>query len=165
MIFVTADLHLDHKNIIKYCTRPFTSVDEMNLTLLANWNSIVKKNDTVFVVGDFAMKNAKYWLAKLNGKKFIIQGNHDKLANFKRSELIYKGEKFLLVHRPTERNGWDGWTIHGHVHNNFLSEYPFINPEKKTINVGVELTGYMPVSLEFLVRKIHEGVGFWESMV
>ena len=56
-IFYTADLHLGHANIIKYCNRPFKDVDQMNETLIRNWNSRVKPEDTVIHNGDFCFKN------------------------------------------------------------------------------------------------------------
>ena len=45
---------------------------------------------------------------------------------------------------------WNNWVIHGHKHNNDMKNYPFINGVKKTINVCPELTGYRPVSLDYL---------------
>jgi calcineurin-like phosphoesterase family protein len=91
MIWFTADLHFNHRNIIKYCNRPFApeheycgevsldSVRKMNDTLVANWNSTVKPNDTVYILGDFSLdKNAiRDILPRLNGIKHLIAGNHD----------------------------------------------------------------------------------------
>ena len=58
------------------------------------------------------------------------------------------GYSFLLVHNPEDRKTeWHGWIIHGHVHNNEMNRYPFINGEQKTINVSAELINYRPVSL------------------
>ncbi len=51
----TADLHLGHRNIIDYCDRPFADVDAMNRALIDNWNHAVAEDDTVWVVGDFAL--------------------------------------------------------------------------------------------------------------
>ena len=52
-IWFIADPHFDHKNIIKYCERPFNTVEEMNQTLIERWNSVVKKDDKVFCIGGF----------------------------------------------------------------------------------------------------------------
>ncbi|MDP3443476.1 MAG: hypothetical protein Q8T08_11520, partial [Ignavibacteria bacterium] len=52
---------------------------------------------------------------------------------------------------------FDGWIIHGHHHNNNTEWFPFFCPEKKRINVSVELVKYQPVSLDFIVSLIKEG--------
>ena len=86
----TADLHLGHANIIKYCNRPFKNLEHMNKVLIRNWNERVKKEDIIFHVGDFCFRNspggklgegggipATEWEKKLNGKIIHIKGNHD----------------------------------------------------------------------------------------
>jgi calcineurin-like phosphoesterase family protein len=77
--FFTSDLHFGHRNIIKYCDRPYNSVEWMNEELVANWNNMVLPEDTVYVLGDFSL--SKDWATKygpaLNGTKHLIAGNHD----------------------------------------------------------------------------------------
>jgi len=53
--WITADLHLGHRNIIRYCDRPFESVGVMNRALIARWNEIDDDDDTLWVLGDFAL--------------------------------------------------------------------------------------------------------------
>ena len=162
-VFLTGDLHLNHANIIRYCNRPFYSAREMNKTLVHNWNRTVKKDDTVFFLGDLAFGRNKgkicYWLNKLNGRVFLIRGNHDRgnlkpALYFDRCIITYKGTNFLLIHDPDKVANWNGWTIHGHHHNNHLEKYPFINRTNKTINVSVELTDYKPISLGSLLDSL-----------
>ncbi len=156
-IYLIGDLHLDHENIIKYCARPFADVEEMNDVLLNNWNYSIKENDKVYYLGDLVFgkssRKPSYWKPLLKGDIEFIQGNHDrKLGGAKESEILdYGGERFLLCHYPKRPAGWDGWLVHGHTHNNDLRNYPFINGEKKTINVSVELIGYKPLSMEKLL--------------
>ena len=80
MIFFTADFHLSHKNILKYCNRPFTNVEEMNATVLNNLEHKVKQGDTLYFLGDLSFKKDT---ALIFFKKFtdieihFIIGNHD----------------------------------------------------------------------------------------
>jgi len=81
MIYFTADTHLGHKNVIEYSTRPFINAEEMDEVLIKNWNSLVQPCDEVYHLGDFSFhKPAKTaaLLNKLNGQKYLIQGNHDR---------------------------------------------------------------------------------------
>lgn len=82
MIYFTSDLHLGHENILRFANRPFGSVEEMNRTLIANYNALVREEDTVYILGDLTYRipltEAEPLIAKLNGKKHLIKGNHDK---------------------------------------------------------------------------------------
>ena len=51
MIFFTSDLHLGHENCIRLCNRPFSSIEEMDETLIENWNRKVTGKDTVYILG------------------------------------------------------------------------------------------------------------------
>ena len=78
--FFTADSHFDHKNIIEHCERPFDNVDEMNETMVCNWNNTVASSDTVYIIGDFAFRRHAQWIKRLHGKKTLIVGSHDKMS-------------------------------------------------------------------------------------
>ncbi|MFH1275813.1 MAG: metallophosphoesterase [Candidatus Woesearchaeota archaeon] len=170
--FVIGDLHLDHSNIIKYCNRPFSSVGEMNKTIINNWNKTIKENDVVYFLGDLSFgkgsQNADYWLQKLNGKITVIRGNHDKSKKIKFLDnfvLKYKDHQFLLTHNPLNvSKQWNGWIIHGHCHNNNLKNCPFINGKMKTINVGVEVIGYKPLELDQLFKLNFENIERMETI-
>ena len=54
-IFLVSDTHFNHENILKYCNRPFNTIEEMNVALIGNWNSVVKDDDIVYFLGDFAL--------------------------------------------------------------------------------------------------------------
>lgn len=128
MIWFTADFHFGHRNIISLCNRPFGSVEEMNEILIENFNSLVKKNDTVYILGDISMKAdvALDYLPKLNGNKIILIGNHD----FRHMRTLRKhfschdihvikpnGRPIVLCHYPmrTWYNSHRGsWHAHGH---------------------------------------------------
>lgn len=87
----TSDLHFWHKNVIRYCTRPYEDekdstgkvikedVEVMNEALIRNWNELVKPDDTVWVLGDLslAFRPIELYSRRLNGKKKLVPGNHD----------------------------------------------------------------------------------------
>lgn len=79
MIYFSSDTHYYHENVIKYCSRPFSNVEEMNKAMFNNWNEIVKPEDIVYFLGDFSMaaRSAEVFTPKLNGTKHLIHGNHD----------------------------------------------------------------------------------------
>ena len=84
MRYFTSDTHFGHGNIIKYCTRPFLSAGEMDVTIINNWNAIVKPEDTVYHLGDAfftSPERAKHILSILNGHKILILGNHDRTGH------------------------------------------------------------------------------------
>lgn len=81
MRLFTADLHLGHQNIIRYCNRPFSSVEAMNAALVDNWNRVVRDDDEVWVLGDVAMgpiRESLGLISELRGRKILVAGNHDR---------------------------------------------------------------------------------------
>ena len=160
-IFFIADLHLDHKNIIKYCGRPFKDINDMNDTLVTRWNSIVSKDDTVIFAGDFCKNKYKfhYWLSKLNGEIIMLKGNHDVVGEqsmYHSITFTYNNIIFLVVHDPKDiPEDYNGWIIHGHQHNNDVEKYPLISHNNKTINVSCELIDYTPVLIDDIILMIN----------
>lgn len=80
MRWLVSDLHFGHKNIIHLQHRPYKSVEEMDQSIIDQWNSQVAKGDFVYVIGDFSFHNYKQTKAiidKLNGQIVLIRGNHD----------------------------------------------------------------------------------------
>ena len=173
MIYFTSDLHFNHANIITLCDRPFRSVEEMNKTMINNWNSIVKKNDDVYVLGDFIMgknvEDAKNFISKLNGKIRFLTGNHDKwIKNFhdKNFELLgdyheitYEGRKFILCHYPFEE--WNhffrgAYHLHGHQHNKEDYNIQNINDDFRRYDVGVDANDFIPVAITEIIKKFEK---------
>lgn len=165
--FVISDLHLGHRNIIHYCRRPFSSTGEMDDVLIRNWNYRVTPSDEVFYLGDLCHgKNAapaSEYLSQLNGRIHVISGNHDEEipGAVPSLRLHYGTIEFFLIHDPEKAPGDSpGWVIHGHLHNNDIGRYPFINAGTRTINVSAELLEYVPVSIPELcgfLTRIHPG--------
>lgn len=86
MIWLTADLHLGHKNILKHEAeaRPFATIEEHDAQLLSNWAEVVAPDDHVIVLGDLCLGSVRKYaerLAALPGTKHLIAGNHDAIFN------------------------------------------------------------------------------------
>ena len=80
MDYFISDTHFGHKNVIRFCDRPFKTVTEMNNSMIEIWNSVVSDADTVFVLGDVFLcpeEEAKEYIERLNGYKVLVKGNHD----------------------------------------------------------------------------------------
>ena len=164
-IYLIADLHLGHANIIRYCSRPFlvSDVREMDHVLIKNWNYTISPANRVYYLGDLRYGNdalpAQQYRQKLKGHIIFIAGNHDdpELGAVPSSQLDYGGFRFLLVHDPSSApEKFEGWIIHGHHHNNDLRHYPFIDFEHRRINVSAEVIGYIPVNLKDIGELIHD---------
>jgi len=167
----TADLHLGHFNIIKYCNRPFKTLEEMNNILIKNWNFRVKEEDIIFHVGDFCFKNspggkkgegvpikAKEWESKLNGKIIHIKGNHDKNNSTKtiieRLTIRYGNKYINLIHNPSYVNIDTEINFVGHRHNNWeIKRIRKGNGFTDAINVGVDVWNFKPVTFEEIMKR------------
>lgn len=167
MIYVTSDLHLYHENIIKYTNRPFADVQEMNATLIENWNKTVKEKDDVYILGDFTMRDetfAEQLLRNLHGQKYLVKGNHDYFApKYKGKELkwikdyheLKINKNFIvLCHYPFaewNRKYHGAYHLHGHQHNHSDYNVRQRKDEIRRYDVGVDANAFAPVSLEKII--------------
>lgn len=160
--FFTSDLHFGHDNIIKYCKRPFKDAKEMTGGLIDRWNQRVKAEDNVYVVGDFAFMtqdDAQRILNSLNGQKFLVRGNHDKVAVQLKGwgwvkdlvRIKVEGTDIVLCHYPMRT--WDkshhgSLMFHGHTHGTLPA---FCN---QSLDVGVDCWDYTPVTLDQIKARL-----------
>jgi len=157
----TSDPHFDDDEIISFCNRPFKNAEQMNRQLINNWNSRVKPEDEVYMLGDWCVKRgSKYWENQLNGKIIYIEGNHDRNNHTKsiiQSAIInYGGYKIALVHNPEHVEYIRGYDIAfvGHIHTawkikRFKRHFEFAD----CINVGVDVWGFRPVSINEILTR------------
>lgn len=149
--FFTGCTHFGHANIIKLAKRPFETVEEMDESLIENWNNKVGRLDTVYHLGDFAWGDPYQYQSRLNGYMVKIQGNHDK-GNWgvPYLEALFPGRKLILFHYPIEEwNGYYKSNLHLHCH----THKPDLVSGHNRFNVGVDATGFVPISYEELVAK------------
>jgi len=114
MTYFTSDQHFGHFNIIRLSHRPFSSLDEMNETMIAKWNAKVQEEDMVYILGDLFFRAAAVEpiLQRLKGRKHLVLGNHDhtwttkvRLADYFQSvqticEIDIGGKSATLCHYP-----------------------------------------------------------------
>lgn len=178
-LFFTSDTHFFHKNIIKYCDRPFDNIQEMNDALVENWNRVVPKDGIVFHLGDVSLtavpKDLNDLLHKLNGIKYLIIGNHEKDAlsksyikdhwegiydiaeiYIKDEEISYGEQHIVMCHYPMVV--WNGshrgsWELFGHVHGG-LSNKGEIRHSPTALDVGVDTNDYTPYSYQEVKERI-----------
>lgn len=162
--YFTSDLHFGHKNIIKYCDRPFASVPEMDQALIENWNDVVTPGDRIFIVGDFSFHKedeTRRVLRQLRGEKHLVWGNHDKGLRRSKDLLGYfastqdmaevkvDGQSIVLCHyalRVWNKSHWGAWHLYGHSHGTLPDD-----PNSLSIDVGVDSHDYRPWAMNELV--------------
>jgi calcineurin-like phosphoesterase family protein len=106
MIYFTSDPHFWHANVIRYCSRPFASIEEMNGALIKNWNDVVKPDDVVYCLGDFslAFRPVEAYSSILNGTKYLVPGNHDFCHSYhKKARSKENRDKWI---KQYEAHGW-----------------------------------------------------------
>ena len=143
-LFCTADLHLNHKNIIKYCDRPFKSVEEMNEKIISNWNNKVDYSDNVLILGDFCFGDEDMFDSfydRLNGYKIFVRGNHDKripkdIQVYDVAEFSYKGHEYFcshFAHRVWNKSHRGSIHLYGHSHGTLPDD-----PNSLSMDVGID---------------------------
>jgi calcineurin-like phosphoesterase family protein len=165
--FITADTHFSHAQIIQYCKRPFTSVQEMDEQLIRRWNRKVPQRAIVYHLGDFcfATKDRQEKIMKrLNGQIRLVRGNHDKKVRcpelFDWIKDYYEsttesGRKVVMCHYPFAT--WNGaskgaWMLHGHSHGNYVPP-----PGKPLLDVGVDThPNYEPFAFSEIERRLRD---------
>lgn len=146
-IFTISDLHFSHRNMA--IKRGFQDEIEHDNFIIKQWNRVVSKKDTVWILGDITMEKATPYilLNELNGYKKVVLGNHDKpqhvpellkYVNSVCGMVQYKG--FIFTHCPIHESEIHRFSknIHGHIHENSLSD-------NRYINVSCEVVNYTPI--------------------
>ncbi len=174
-IWFTSDYHMGHRNIIGLCERPFADIEEMERQIIARHNELIAPDDMVYDLGDFAYRctaeHATECLRKLNGRRAVLWGNHDKPLRqaYKRGllddlvksgrvtsvgdpdprlqtgmQIVIENQRIVLAHYA--QRTWQGafrgaWHLYGHSHGN-------LPPFRKSMDVGVDTWKFRPVSFE-----------------
>jgi calcineurin-like phosphoesterase family protein len=151
MYFFTSDEHFSHNNIIKYCNRPFSSIEEMDEAIISRFNSIVDNNDITIHAGDFTMAKrevAESYVKQLNGTHIFLRGSHDYwLKGTKCHEIWEKridGIYVVVCHyamRTWARSHYNAYQLFGHSHGK-------LETIGKQLDVGVDTNNFYPYSFD-----------------
>lgn len=162
-IYCWSDIHLGHKNIMKYAGRPYPTTELMNECLVGNYLNVVQPEDIVIFGGDIGfMSETKIneILNKLPGYKIQIVGNHDIHRDGKLYDLAFNERHLCLVmniddheynfrllftHYPMDNIPNGCVNVHGHIHQNVANAW--------NINMCVEHTNYAPMDLQLVIQR------------
>ena len=149
--FFTSDEHYGHNNVIKYCQRPFSSVEEMDEELIKRHNEVVKDGDHVIHGGDFTLGDNKFFnsiINRLNGLHTFIVGSHDnwleRKTNHEILEFQIEGKHIIVCHyamRVWPRSHYGSWQLYGHSHGK-------LPPIGAQMDIGVDTHNFYPYSFE-----------------
>lgn len=176
-IFFTSDTHFNHDREFVYSPRGFKTIQEMNGTLVKNWNETVGNDDDIYVLGDFFLGTDFNYiqeaLNKLNGRIHLVTGNHDtpsKITEYTSWNNIveiadalrirYKKREFFLCHYPVLTASLEQdpnkavINLFGHTHNKdkFYEDRPYM------YNVAVDANDNKPVEIEEILTTFNNKV-------
>ena len=190
MHWYSSDFHFGHAKILEYDNRPFATIEEMNEEIVNRFNEVVKPDDELFYLGDFALGlngqidkiyeyrsrfNCKHWRYVLGNHDDLIKKNEERLLADRvfdsieyYMEIKENKKKMVLSHCPFLT--WNGanhgsWCVHGHCHHNLQPD-----PYSLRVDVGVNGWNYYPVSFEQIADYMrnkqyrpvdHHSVGVW----
>ena len=164
IIYFTADYHLSHKNIIKYCNRPFKTIDEMNAIILDNLVKNIVPGDMLYILGDltFDKKIAKDFFELLKDAEIhFVVGNHDSSQVIKICQkycasvsrlknIIIEDQPITLCHyamRVWDKSHFNSWQLYGHSHGN-------LDDIGKQYDVGVDVNNFLPVPFAKIIERM-----------
>lgn len=189
-VFLVSDTHFGHLGVCRFMRndgvtklRPWDTPEEMDEEMIRRWNERVRPNDKVYHLGDVVInRRALPTLARLNGDKVLIRGNHDIFRDteyreyFRELRAYHVMNGMILSHIPIheESLGRFGTNIHGHLHANRVMKRASTTAEfvergsKEWIDpryhcVCVEHTDFTPILFEDVIKRIEaEGgkIGF-----
>jgi len=190
-VFLVSDTHFGHAGVCRFThpddpevkLRPWDNADEMDEEMIRRWNDRVRPNDKVYHLGDVVInRKALKTLARLNGDKVLIRGNHDIFRDdeyreyFRELRACHVMNGMILSHIPVHEAslGRFGTNIHGHLHASRVKKARGVDAKTGAVLYGkeidpryhcvcVELTDFTPILFEDVIKRIEaEGgsVGF-----
>lgn len=175
-VFFTSDPHFGHINIIKYCNRPFSSVEEMDRTIIDRWNEVIKPDDLLYCLGDWCLcrgskpyaEHAAYYRKQINCKNIVLLwGNHDTSGRGNKEFMsLFMGpihdlyetkvgnQRVVLCHyalRVWNKAHHGAYHLYGHSHGTLADD-----PNSRSFDCGVDCFNFYPVSFEQVGRLMDQ---------
>lgn len=171
------DCHFFHENVIKFGGRPFKDIEEMNSSIIKNWNRVVKPKDEIYVLGDFSFGNrfeTEEILKQLKGKKYLLKGNHDEATTSKNCakyfvwikdyhEIKENGNLWVLSHYPYHswnKRAFGAIHVHAHSHKGadlFMVGDPWMGDDPSVYNRFIccssDSINHTPISMDEIKDK------------
>lgn len=166
-LWFTADHHFGHANIIRFCSRPFADVAEMDETMIERWNAAVGRHDVVWHLGDFAHRcgpnRRREIFNRLHGRAIhLVRGNLDRketlslpwssIQNY--GEIVVEGRIMILFHyalRVWNKSHHGSLSLYGHSHG-------ALPGTSSSCDVGVDVWNFSPVSLDEIVARFEANI-------
>jgi len=168
-LWFTADFHLGHQNIIRYCARPFPDVAEMDAAIIDRTNSCVMEGDALYFLGDFCRGSGKHaieYRKRIRCKNiYFIEGNHDAGARQIQTEFRWwkqlaeiKADEQVVVLCHYAMRVWHhsfrgSWHLYGHSHGKLPDD-----PSALSMDVGVDTHDFRPWHLDKIRSRMEEKV-------
>ena len=167
-IWLTADTHFGHSNIMRYCNRPFTTHEEMDETMITRFNEVIKKGDILYHLGDLAWSTYPLrsgFLDRLNTKEVhLVLGNHDdpkRLRNepFRTQKDINRitldGGRVMIVMchyamRTWRNQGHGAYQLYGHSHGKLADS------GMRQMDVGVDTNNFYPYHIDEVINRLKD---------
>jgi calcineurin-like phosphoesterase family protein len=154
MDWFASDLHFCHAKVVEF--RPFATVEEHDEAVIANWNALVRPKDCCLLLGDVAFNVGLPLLARLNGRKWLVMGNHEHkniseyLPYFEdiKSCRVDGKRGIVYTHIPVHPSQLDRWAVnvHGHLHAANIDD-------PRYVNISLEQIDYRPIHRDKLFLK------------
>jgi calcineurin-like phosphoesterase family protein len=185
-VFLVSDTHFGHAGVCRFMRsdgvtklRPWDDPAEMDEAIIERWNERVRPNDKVYHLGDVVInRKALPTLARLNGDKVLIRGNHDIFRDdeyrkyFRELRAYHVMNGLILSHIPVHEASLArfGCSVHGHLHDKRVTKATGLNLvtgeiqygneiDPRYYNVSVEQTDFAPILFEDVLKKIVEQGG------
>ena len=173
MHYFTSDWHLGHTNVLDFCKRPFSNIEEMTETLIQRTNAIVKPTDTLWMLGDFiwVMNNTqkREIISRIKCPIILVKGNHDHklssndgFAGVVDYAVISMGKtQVSLSHYPLRPNLWSQWMrrLQGRPSVRFFDRCPLPHQDCWHLHGHVHSTEQYSGRFG---KQIHVGVDAWD---